>query len=104
MLLAAQAAVRNPRSKGALWATRTQSWANARNARSAAAAEGARLTIASVMPVSSQMSAGIGPPGRTSEENSPVSTPPLRRTAPISVSAASPGSHPVVSTSTTTRS
>ncbi len=60
-------------SNGALWATSTQSPANARNARSTAPGSGARPTMASVIPVSAVISAGIGTAGRTSEENSPVS-------------------------------
>jgi hypothetical protein len=78
--------------------------ARARNDRSAATAGGARRTMASVIPVSSVMSGGIGPDGLISEKNSPVTCPPPIRTAPISIICACSGSQPVVSTSTTRRS
>ena len=60
------------------------------------------------------MPGGTGTPGLTSEANSPCRTnspgrsphrwPPRTRTAPISVIAAAPGDHPVVSRSTTANS
>ena len=65
---------------------------------------GASRTIASVMPVRSAMNAGIGVPGCTSVWNSPTTSPPRTRTAPISVIAAALGEPPVVSRSTTTKS
>ena len=75
---AAHAAVRKPRSNGALWATSTQPLAKARKARSARA--GRRRPADHVVGDAGQlvMSAGIGPPGRTRDENSPVTWPPCQ--------------------------
>src|SRR5690606_17657720 len=101
----AHAAFRRATSNGALWATRTVSGpkpANSRNAGSTAAAGGADSTMAVVMPVSRVTDAGTGVCGFTSELNSSRTRPSRRRTAPISVIAASPGRAPVVSRSTTT--
>ncbi len=50
------------------------------------------------------MPGGTGLPGLTSEANSPRRSPPRTLTAPISVIAAAPGDHPVVSRSTTANS
>jgi len=63
---------------------------------------GACATIASVMPVSTEIIGGIDPAGRTSVPNSPITSPPRTFTAPTSVieSSAEP---PVVSRSTTTK-
>ena len=60
--------------------------------------------MASVMPVRVTMSGGISRPGLTRAANSPRTSPPLSRTAPISVMPSASGDHPVVSTSTTTKS
>ncbi len=103
MRLMLHAAVRKPISNGALCAASTQPSAKARKAGSTAATGGAWLTIASVMPVSAVISAGIGLPGLTRAENSCVTWPPQNRTAPISVIMACSGSQPVVSTSTITK-
>src|ERR1700733_2547762 len=103
MRLAPHAVVRKPTSKGALCAVSTQPLANAMKPGSTAPIGSAWLTIASVMPVSATMSAGIGWPGLTSAENSARGWPPPIRTAAISVTPASAGSHPVVSTSTITK-
>lgn len=89
-------------SKAALWATSTAPRANSQNDGSASAAVGARATIASVMPVSALISGGMPVPGWTSVWNSPSTSPPRTRTAPISVMDAS-GPDPVVSRSTTTK-
>ncbi len=91
-------------SKGALCAVSTQPRAKARNPGSIAPIGGAWLTIASVIPVSAVMSAGIGCPGLTRAENSIGGRPSPILTAPISVMLASSGSQPVVSTSTITKS
>ena len=99
-----QAALRKPTSKGALCAVSTQPRANARNIGRTALIGGAWPTIASVMPVSAVMSAGIALPGLTSVQKCDRICPPLTRTAPISVIPASSGSQPVVSTSTMTKS
>ena len=101
---APQAALRKPTSNGALCAVSTQPRANARNLGSAAAIGGAWPAIASVIPVSAVMSAGIAPPGLTSVQNSELIRSPATRTAPISVMLAWSGSQPVVSTSTITNS
>ena len=50
------------------------------------------------------MPSGTGTPGLTSEANSPRRRPPRTRTAAISVIAATPGDHPVVSRSITANS
>ena len=78
-------------SKGALCATST---APARNSRK----RGQHLldrrrgrTIAWVIPVSTVMNGGIGPPGLTRVANSPSSSPPRTLTAPISVMPAAVG-------------
>jgi hypothetical protein len=55
MPFSAQAALRNPRSKGALWATRTAPRANSRKAGSTAPMRGAAATIVVVIPVSTLM-------------------------------------------------
>ncbi|CAB5020417.1 unannotated protein [freshwater metagenome] len=55
------------------------------------------------MPVKAATNGGIGTPGFTSVENSPMTSPPRMRTAPISVMPASAGLPPVVSRSTTTK-
>ncbi len=72
-------------SNGALCATSTASPANSRKAGSTEPMRGAPATIASVMPVSTAMNAGIGAPGLTSVWNSPSTSPPRTLTAPISV-------------------
>ncbi len=90
-------------SNGALCAVSTQPRAKARKPGSTAPAAGACRTIASVMPVSSVMSRGMGLPGLIRVANSAGGLA-LTRTAPISVMLASSGSQPVVSTSTTTKS
>jgi len=51
----AHAAFRNPRSKGALWATSTAPRANSRKAGSTVPIRGAAATIDVVMPVSTLM-------------------------------------------------
>ena len=96
--------MRKPTSKGALCAVSTQPRAKARKPGSTALIGGAWLTIASVMPVRATMSAGIGPPGLTSAENSALGWPALTLTAAISVMLACSGCQPVVSTSTITKS
>lgn len=63
---------------------------------------GAPATIASVMPVSTWMKAGMGALGRTSVWNSPSTCPPRTLTAPTSVIAEAEALPPVVSRSTTT--
>ena len=65
---------------------------------------GARRAIASVIPVSALISAGISVPGLTSAEKCASTRPWRTRTAPMSVMCASPGCQPVVSTSTTVNS
>ena len=62
--------------------------------------EGAAATMASVIPVSTWIIAGMGPEGRTRVWNSPSGSPPHTLTAPISVISDS-GPAPVVSRSTT---
>ena len=64
---------------------------------------GASATMASVMPVRTEMNAGMCAWGLTSVWNSPSSTPPRTLTAPISVIAEVAGLPPVVSRSTTTK-
>ncbi len=64
---------------------------------------GEPATIASVMPVSTEMNAGMGSPGSTRVWNSPTTSPPRTLTAPISVMPHSAGLPPVVSRSTTTK-
>ena len=98
------AAIRKPTSNGALWAVSTQPCAKARKAGSTSTSGGAAATIASLMPVSAATRSGIAPPGLTSDENCPSWRPALILTAPISVICAAPGVHPVVSTSTMTKS
>ena len=90
-------------SNGALWATRVAPGANSRNAGSTAPMAGSSATAASVMPVSTEMNAGIGMPGLTRVWNSPSTSPPRTLTAPISVIAHEAGDPPVVSRSTTTK-
>ena len=98
----AAAALRKPMSKPALWATSTLPAANSRKAGSAVSMRGASRTMPSVMPVSTEMKAGIGSPGLTRVWNSPRGSPPRTLTAPISVMPHSAGAPPVVSRSTTT--
>ena len=62
---AAQAALRKPRSNGALCATSMVPRANSRNAGSTDSILGAATTMLSVMPVSTEMNGGIGEPGST---------------------------------------
>ena len=63
---------------------------------------GAPTTISSVMPVSTEMKRGMGPPGSTSVCSSPSTSPPRILTAPISVIIAPFAAEPpVVSRSTT---
>ncbi len=102
--LLAQAAARKLTSKGALCAVSTQPWTKSRRTGSTAAAGGASATMASLMPVSSAMSAGIAWPGFTRVANSASIRPPRTRTAPISVIPAVSGDQPVVSISTTAKS
>ena len=102
--LPAQAAARKLTSKGALCAVRTQPWTKSRSTGSTAAAGGASATMASLMPVSSAMSAGMAWPGFTRVANSASIRPPRTRTAPISVIPAVSGDQPVVSMSTTAKS
>ncbi len=90
-------------SKPALWATSTDPAANSRNAGRADSMRGAPATIESVMPVSTEMKAGMAPPGLTRVWNSPTTSPPRTLTAPISVMPHSAGLPPVVSRSTTTK-
>ena len=90
-------------SKPALWATRTLPAANSRNAGKADSMRGASSTMASVMPVSTEMKAGIGSAGLTRVWNSPSTSPPRTLTAPISVMPHSAGAPPVDSRSTTTK-
>ena len=59
----AAAALRNPMSKPALCATRTLPAANSRKAGSALSMRGASRTMESVMPVRTEMNAGMGSPG-----------------------------------------
>src|SRR6266571_2994544 len=108
-------ATRKPRSNGALCATSTHPVAKSSSPGSTALSRGAAASIQSVIPVRSAMLGGTGTPGLTSEANSPCRTnsarreppafrSPFTRTAPISVIAAAPGDHPVVSRSTTANS
>ena len=99
----AHAALRNETSNPALWATSTEPAANSRNATRAGSTRGASRTIASVMPVRTEMNAGIGWPGLTKVWNSPSTSPARTLTAPISVIPHSLGLPPVVSRSTTTK-
>ena len=55
MPVSAQAALRKPRSNGALWATSTAPRANSRNAGSTVPMRGAAATIIEVMPVRTLM-------------------------------------------------
>ena len=89
-------------SKPALWATRVLPRMNSRKLGSTDSIRGAATTMASVMPVSTEMNGGIGPPGSTSVENSPSTSPARTLTAPISVITCSAGEPPVVSRSNTT--
>ena len=89
-------------SKRALCATSAAGPAKSRNIGRATAIVGAPRTVASVMPVSRAMYAGIGRSGSTKVRNSPSTSPPRTLTAPISVIASLVGSVPVVSRSTTT--
>lgn len=98
-----QAARRNPTSKRALCATSTAPVANSRKAARAGPSRGAVATMGSVMPVRTEMTAGMGTPGLTNVWNSPRTSPPRTFTAPISVMAQSAGLPPVVSRSTTTK-
>ncbi len=98
----AAAALRNPMSKPALCATRTLPAANSRKAGSALSMRGASRTIESVMPVRTEMNAGMGSAGLTRVWNSPSTSPPRTLTAPISVMPHWAGVPPVVSRSTTT--
>ena len=98
----AAAALRNPMSNGALCATSTAPRENSRKLGSTSSMGGAPMSIVVVMPVSTWMNGGTGPPGSTSVWNSPSTSPPRTLTAPISVIAQSAGVPPVVSRSTTT--
>ena len=93
---------RNPMSKGALCATRTQPRANSRKAGRTESIAGDAATMEFVMPVSTAMKGGISVCGLTRVWNSPRTTPPRTLTAPTSVirdpACAEP---PVVSRSTT---
>jgi hypothetical protein len=100
--LAAHAALMNPTSKGALWATSAAPRTNSRKLGSTSANGGAATTMASVIPVSTEMNGGIGDPGSTSVPNSPSTSPPRTFTAPISVIACCAAEPPVVSRSKTT--
>ncbi len=94
--------LRNPTSKGALWATSTVPAANSRNAGRADSIGGASQTMLLVMPVSTAMKAGISVRGLTRVWNSPSTSPPRTFTAPISVIIEPPSAEPpVVSRSTT---
>ncbi len=64
---------------------------------------GAVATIASVIPVRTEMNGGIGASGRTSVASSARTSPPRIFTAPISVISLSAARLPVVSRSTTTK-
>ena len=88
-------------SNGALWATSTLPRANSRNDGSTALIGGAPATIRSVMPVRTLTNGLIGDVGATSVWNSPSTSPPHTRTAPISVIASAADDPPVVSRSTT---
>ncbi len=94
--------LRNPVSNGALCATSTVPRANSRKLGSTWAMRGLSMTMASVMPVSTVMNAGMVSSGLTSVWNSPSTSPPRTFTAPTSVifepALAEP---PVVSRSTT---
>ena len=94
--------LRKPMSKPALWATRTLPAANSRNAGKALSMRGASATMPSVMPVRTEMKAGMGSAGLTRVWNSPRTSPPRTLTAPISVMPHCAGVPPVVSRSTTT--
>ena len=89
-------------SKPALCATSTAPAANSKKAGTAVSMRGDCATMVSVMPVSTEMKAGIGSAGLTSVWNSPCTTPPRTLTAPISVIPQWSGLPPVVSRSTTT--
>lgn len=58
-------------SNPALWATSVAPRMNSRKLGSTVSILGAAMTMLSVMPVSTEMNGGIGPPGSTSVENSP---------------------------------
>jgi hypothetical protein len=66
-----------------------------------AAGGGAGSTIASVMPVRTVISGGMGTPGLTRVWNVPRHSPARKRAAPTSVISQSAGDPPVVSRSTT---
>ncbi len=97
-----QAALRKPVSNGALWATNTVPVRNSSSPGNASSIGGAGMTMASVIPVSTVMNGGIGPPGLIRVANSPNSSPPRTFTAPISVIPLPSGEPPVVSRSSTT--
>ena len=91
-------------SKPALWATSTDAGGELEERRAGPTrCAGRRRTIESVMPVSTEMKAGMAPPGLTRVWNSPTTSPPRTLTAPISVMPHSAGLPPVVSRSTTTK-
>ena len=100
----AHAAVRKPTSNGALCAVSTQPRAKARKPGSTAAGRRRAATMASLMPVSAAMSAGIAPPGLTRAANSPRIRPPLHPDRADLGDPRPSGDQPVVSTSTTTKS
>ena len=87
-------------SNGALCATMTVPWANARKAGSTWRSGGASATIGLVIPVSTAISGGICDRGLTRVWNSPSTSPPRTLTAPTSV-IMSVSAPPVVSRSTT---
>ena len=102
----AQAALRWPTSKAALWATRTVSGPGSRNSMKegrTSPIRGAESAMAVVMPVRAVMKAGMGSPGSTRVANSPSVSPPRTLTAPISAIELGAGLPPVVSKSTTTK-
>ena len=78
-------------SNGALCATSTAPRENSRKLGSTCSIGGAPMSIVVVMPVSTWMNGGTGPPGSTSVWNSPSTSPPRTLTAPISVIAQSAG-------------
>ena len=102
--LRSQAAAMKPVSKLALCAMIGRSPTKSRKARIASASEGAPATSESRMPVSSVMFAGIGIFGSTKVLNLSRTSPPLKSTAPISVSLSDTAERPVVSTSKATNS
>jgi hypothetical protein len=95
--------LRNPRSKGRLWATNTVSPMNAEKLSATAANDGAAATMPSSIPVMEATNGGIGTPGLISEAKDSPIRPFSTRTAPTSRIRSLAWEPPVVSRSTTVK-